>query len=78
MLEFIKGCAVVRQGRKVVAKVYDQPAFFEGKSVWFDPAMPYALEIRVTSGVWMGAKFPTIDELMPHLQKHLAMDYGKI
>ena len=44
-VEFINGKAVLRDGRKITAKVYYRPEFFRGKTVSWDKKFPYSLEL---------------------------------
>lgn len=72
-LQFVDGKAIVKQGRKVAAKVIDYVNFPR-----FGVSGVYALELNIGCGMWRSAQFATIQELTPHLQKHLGTDYSAI
>lgn len=48
-LNFVNGKAIIKSGRKVIAKVYYLPDFFNGLNVNWDRKFPYSLEIHCMS-----------------------------
>ena len=45
-LNFINGKAIIKSGRKVIAKVYFRPDFFNGLKVNWNKNYPYCLELN--------------------------------
>jgi hypothetical protein len=45
-LNFINGKALIKRGRKTIAKVYDRPIFFNGLKVAWNPCFPYSVEVN--------------------------------
>lgn len=45
-LTFKNGLATIKEGRKILAKVYDRPEFFKGTKVVINSKYPYSIEIK--------------------------------
>lgn len=45
-LNFKNGKALIKAGRKTIAKIYNRPVFFAGLKVAWNPRYPYAVEIN--------------------------------
>ena len=65
-INFINGKSVIKQVRKIIAKVYYRPEFFKGKNVNWDTRYPYCLEIN-----GMAAQCKSIDEVMELFQSEI-------
>ena len=65
-LNFINGKAVIKSGRKIIAKVYYRPDFFKGLNVNWDARYPYGLEMN-----GMAAQCKSLDEVMELFQSEL-------
>ena len=65
-LNFINGKATIKQGKKIVAKVYYRPDFFRGLNVSYNEKKPYALEIN-----GMGAECENLQEVEELLYSEL-------
>jgi len=46
-LKFIDGKAIVKNGRKIIAKVYDREVYYRLKNVKCNCSYPYSLEMCV-------------------------------
>lgn len=44
-LEFINGQAIIKKGRKIFAKIYDKPVFYQINKINSGYSLPYQLEI---------------------------------
>ena len=65
-LNFINGKAVIKSGRKIIAKVYYRPEFFKGTNVNWDARYPYCLEINGLS-----AQCTSINEVIELFQSEI-------
>ena len=77
-IAFSCGKCTIKKARIITAKVYDRQMSEPENMRDAFPGPRFELYIRICKGVWQQAAFKTLEELMPHLQKHLGMDYGKI
>ena len=65
-LNFINGKAVIKSGRKIIAKVYYRPDFFKGLNVNWDARYPYCLEMN-----GMSAQCTSINEVIELFQSEI-------
>ncbi len=65
-LNLINGKAIIKSGRKIIAKVYYRPDFFKGLNVNWDARYPYGLEMN-----GMAAQCKSLDEVMELFQSEL-------
>jgi len=65
-LNFINGKALIKAGRKTIAKIYNRPIFFAGLKIAWNPRFPYSVEVN-----GMAAECVNLDDAIELLRGEL-------
>jgi hypothetical protein len=67
-MQFINGKAEIKHGRKIAAKIYHRPTYYQVHNIkaTFAPGLPYCLEIK-----GMARECETLDKAIFYLNKYL-------
>ena len=61
------GEMIIKEGRRIVCKIYDRPKFFKGLNVFWNENYPYSLEFN---GLKKEYKVKEIDDIITDIQKY--------
>jgi hypothetical protein len=65
-INFINGKAIVKQGRRIIAKVYDRAVFYPANNIKAGYSSPYSLEMAVGQ-----RECATVEEAKHFIEKYL-------
>jgi hypothetical protein len=68
-IQFINGKAEIKQGRKVLAKIFDKPVFYAAHNIQSGYSFPYSLEI---SGIGI-RECSSLQEVLEQLNKYVKL-----
>lgn len=70
-INFIKGLAIIKSGRRTVAKIYDRPEYFKGTKLEGKYSERYSLELTHLS---VARECTTLEEVVHYLTKYTKID----